>query len=234
MKKFIHNLKISVLAFLVHHANRLGSDSQFYRIKSELLLKFGQRDGYDLQEFSGRECFTCDGSGQVLPWYDGDDTECSRCNGTGYWRLPCYIVLDKFKLGKYSFHTPQNKVYSTSVPGELREGAKKTFHTYIAHTPDKRFAKASKLILFLIYNREVFWQRFLPNWLLYPAYMPHDLWKPKYMLLNLIHVLVHAFKTKGKNIPLFDALRALRNSNKTYDRLASSVQQSNSSDDLPF
>lgn len=223
-----------ILSFLLHHANRLGKDDAFYRIKRSLLLKYGKADGYDLQYISGRVCFSCDGSGEIRSWYDGEMEMCERCDGSGYYRKPFYVVLNRYRYGKYLFHSPEDRSYNKVPDDDTVARAVNRIYTYITHKPAERYAHLCKLLLFLFFNHSIFWQRALPYWFLNPAYVDFEMAKPKHIAMNIFHVLVWAIKTKGKHIPLFVSLIAIRNSKRNFVRLSKEYASSQDNDDLPF
>lgn len=142
------SLKISLLSFLLHHANRLGKDAAFYMIKNKILAQYGTHLCYDVQFIEGKKCFTCDGTGTYWDYcyQDEEDKEesCWRCDD-GWFKSPTWNILAKIQFGKYTFHQPYKRVYSKpDITIPLIEG-------YISHTPAK-FAPLAKFILFAIYK----------------------------------------------------------------------------------
>jgi len=152
------SLKISLISFLLHHANRLGKDLEFYdTIKNRILKQYGTHLCYDVQFIEGKECFTCDGTGiyEEEDFYDEDDithVECRNCIA-GWYKRPTWNILAKIQFGKYTFHQPYKKAYiKPDITIPLIEG-------YISHTPS-RFAPMAKFILFAIYNWRGFKRRY--------------------------------------------------------------------------
>jgi len=148
------SLKISVVSFLLHHANRLGKDAEFYdTIKNRILKQYGTHLCYDVQFIEGKECFSCDGTGiyeEVADGFTIDDEDailqiaCHNCYD-GWYKRPTWNILAKIQFGMYTFHQPYKRVYSKpDITIPLIEG-------YISHTPS-RFAPLAKFILFAIYN----------------------------------------------------------------------------------
>lgn len=141
------SLKITLLSFLLHHANRLGKDAEFYTIKNRILKQNGTHLCYDVQFIQGKECFSCDGTGIYKVWDDDEDIkgieECWNCYN-GWYKRPTWNILAKIQFGKYTFHQPYKRVYSKpDITVPLIEG-------YISHTPAK-FAPLAKFILFALY-----------------------------------------------------------------------------------
>ena len=95
-----------LLALLLHIANTSpplikGNKEGFYRIKDRLLKRWGIHLAYDIQHIQ-KLCFRCDGTGDDA-W--SEDVECRKCGGTGIYD-EFWVILEKWKFGKYTFHSP--------------------------------------------------------------------------------------------------------------------------------
>ena len=131
------------LGKLLHIANSyphcIGPREDFYEMKSQLLRWFGHSDGYDIQHFAGKGCFTCGGSeteqgcGIYTGYHSisGDRWQgtCNRCWGSGWHRRPRWIVLDRWNLGGFCFHTISQVHYEQPTRGVAR----RTISGFIEH-----------------------------------------------------------------------------------------------------
>ena len=153
-----------MIARLLHVANSQPfMKSEFYELKKAILERRGKSDGYDIQHFGGKICFGCDGTGE---WYhpSGDYGDiCERCGGSGYWKRPCVVVLDRFKFGRYPFHSIQKVVYDSDEIDylvELDDQYHKKINGFIRHKYYGGWkAENATLWLFLIHRRfRWFWQ----------------------------------------------------------------------------
>jgi hypothetical protein len=143
-----------ILSYLLHHANRETKAEDFYKIKDRILTKYGKVIGHDVQHIPGKICFACNGTGEPLWINDQDDEHCSRCYGDGWYKQPKWILLQRIKFGKYTFHKP---IYRTTQENNLRYEYSQLPLTvpiiegYISHTPSK-YGKKARTILFLLYD----------------------------------------------------------------------------------
>ena len=125
----------TILGKLLHIANGyphcLGDHEAFYEMKHNLLMWFGNGDGYDLQHFPGKGCFACGGtetnrgSGIYVGYHtcSGDEWQdtCNRCWGSGWYRRPRWIVLNRWRLDRFTFHTPGQIHYEEPDAGTTRK-----------------------------------------------------------------------------------------------------------------
>lgn len=162
MKNLIRKIKIKFLSRLVFLANSCSQSHAFYRIKNDLLDRFGEEVGYDVQIVGGKKCFACNGSGVYVGYYwssgeQWSDT-CNRC-WDGWYKLPTWNVLLKRRFGKYVFHTPLKRFYSKKEcaeyisnerffrpPDDHIEGY--VFHKYQKH------GEFALQVLYLVYDRQ--------------------------------------------------------------------------------
>lgn len=164
-----------MIAFLLHHANRAAKNypylNEFYAIKDRL-LKNAAHDGYDIQHIRGKRCHSCDGTGvhekySMYPPYKVYDTEgCWRCNGTGYYKHPQWICLQRVKFGGYIFHRPLKREYSVRNPWKedvmgWEVSSRPVIEGYIKHRASW-FGVWALLILFFIHDPSAF-QRMKAN-----------------------------------------------------------------------
>lgn len=70
----------------------------FYKLKNELLLKYGHEADYDLQHVV-KKCYTCGGSG----WYN-EVNRCHNCDNGVYSRKD--VILKRWILNGAIFHQP--------------------------------------------------------------------------------------------------------------------------------
>lgn len=119
-------MKKRILSFLLHHANRSVKDfafgqytGDFYRVKDAILRKHGKVVGYDIQHIEGKKCYKCHGTGKYDRWdqygiYDPD--WCWGCNGSGWYKDPQWICLQRLQFGRYIFHKPLRREIGVKNP----------------------------------------------------------------------------------------------------------------------
>ena len=148
-----------MIGWLLHKANRdvpLLYKDRFYRIKHQILIKYGTKIGQEIQHIK-KECWACDGSGIFkCEWKEPES--CWSCRGTGVYE-EFWSRLDKYKLGNWYFHNPIERLYKYEP---LFEGeALPIIEGYIRHVkPKYRIGTECALWLFLFYDRETFWKFF--------------------------------------------------------------------------
>jgi hypothetical protein len=116
---------LTLLGFVLHVGNSgpgLFRKDAFYKVKDQILQRWGEPDGTDLQHIS-KVCFTCDGSGSY--YRKGD---CRKCYGTGKFE-EFWTLLQRYKLGGYSFHKPLSRTGLWAKPPTQ----KVTIEGYITH-----------------------------------------------------------------------------------------------------
>jgi hypothetical protein len=107
-----------ILGKLLHVAN---SDppserelkSRFYAVKQRILLRFGELRGHDQQYIEGKYCFSCEGTGGLYT-----DGGCYRCDGSGWWKPPVVVRLERWRLDRFTFHRPIARVCRKKKTGE--------------------------------------------------------------------------------------------------------------------
>lgn len=111
------------LARLLHYANAeppREMKPEFYALKKRLLERYADPVGFDVQHIEGKRCWTCGGTGVYVGYhtYSGDEWEdtCNRCWGTGWFKDPVWIVLNKFQWHGFKFHIPGERKYKRPDP----------------------------------------------------------------------------------------------------------------------
>lgn len=147
-----------ILPTLLHYANRASRDERFYAIKTKILQKYAQADGSDIQYIHGKSCYSCGGTG-VYKRYDNygqpDHDACWNCYN-GWYKRPKWVVLRRYKFGKYIFHQPVSTHYSQeSIPPEMKI-AHGIIDGYVEHKYSK-WSKTCRMILFWMYDFKYWW-----------------------------------------------------------------------------
>jgi hypothetical protein len=119
-------------------ANKEGNDEYFYKVKNEILCKYGSIKEYDIQFIDGKKCLSCNGTGIY-----SKTKNCFYCVN-GWYKAPCWNLLQKIKFGKYSFYKPIERFYTKpSVEAKIIG--------YIKNEK-KPYGFIAKTILFLLYE----------------------------------------------------------------------------------
>lgn len=109
-----------ILGVWLFHANRhLGYQKEkeaFYQLKTKLLNRFGIRDGYDMQLLPPVRCRRCRGTGRVYEEDEQEVIDCEDCDGTGNYHDTAYVVLNRFRLGRFVFHQPFARYRRHTLP----------------------------------------------------------------------------------------------------------------------
>ncbi len=147
-----------LLGLILHHANRrppILYKTEFYALKTKLLLKRGIRTGTSFQHIK-KECFRCD-HGIYHSRYWASYEPCWVCSGTGVYE-EFWTELANYRLGRYSFHIPIERYYrQPDFNTEPIEG-------YIRHTaPKYYFANECCYWLFLLFDRPTFVKSFIKS-----------------------------------------------------------------------
>ena len=82
----------------------------FYKLKNEMLEKYGHACDYDLQVIK-KECYTCGGSGMY-----SETARCHNCDN-GIYAIRKY-VLKRYLLNGAIFHRPLGSLSSANVTGQ--------------------------------------------------------------------------------------------------------------------
>lgn len=147
-----------ILGLLLHYANRRPSilyKTEFYALKTKLLLKRGIRTGTSFQHIK-KECFRCD-HGMYYSHYWATYERCWDCCGTGVYE-EFWTELANYRLGKYSFHIPIARYY---MPPDFNT---EPIEGYIRHTAPKYYiANECCYWLFLLYDRPTFVKFFIKS-----------------------------------------------------------------------
>lgn len=134
----IRFIKIFILSRFLFHANRyyfggVREKTVFYSIKNELLERFGEKIGQDLQFIEGKECWSCEGTGlfRKHTWHGSWWESCWHCTN-GMYKRAFWSLLECVKFGSFVFHRPVRRIYD---PVELLpiQHIPTRFHGYISH-----------------------------------------------------------------------------------------------------
>ena len=174
-------LKIRILSWLLHRANRQTKCKEFYRIKDKILSRYGTFIGYDVQFIEGKKCYSCHGTGIFRGYneYSGNSFSdiCWNCDN-GWYKRPVWNILSRIRFGQYIFHRPFDRAYKKpEVSSPIIQG-------YIEHTP-ARYGALALHILFLIYERgylKRYWNTAGFGWRVY-------WWLPRNWINNIIHLI---------------------------------------------
>lgn len=148
-----------MIAKILHVCNTapdcFGSKEDFYALKSRLLGRYGAPDGYDVQKISGKECWSCNGTG-VFTHMSGTRDTCFKCYGSGWHKHPVWVTLKRYRWGRYVFHTPEDRSYKEPQPDVTN------IHGYIRH-PHYSWRKTrwAAIALALLCERKFFWPLFV-------------------------------------------------------------------------
>ena len=183
------NLILSVLSWLLHHANQNGKDEHFYKIKNMILARYGKHICYEVQFIEGKKCLSCKGTGLYQKYsYERSfyKETCWGCYGTGWYKKPCWNILALVSFGKYEFHQPFMRVYRNPYPTPNLNI--KTFTGYVERHPT-RLTGFAVTVLFLIYEKG-----YLKRW-----YKSAGIgwrlhwWKPSNWIHNFFHIIRFGF-----------------------------------------
>jgi len=142
---------------LLHIANSYPNavdKERFYAMKERILKRYGEPDGSDVQHIPGKECWSCGGTGVL--WEPGG---CYKCMGDGWFKRPVWIVLNRFRLGRFTFHVPRERSYEEPIPNVTR------ITGYVTH-PDYGYRKTewACIALGLIFDRSLGWKGLCEKW----------------------------------------------------------------------
>ena len=176
-----NKLKIHILAWLLHRANRQTKSEEYYRVKDIILRAHGTTIGYDVQFIEGKKCFSCHGTGIYQGYnYYTDESFSDLCwhYHNGWYKRPAWNILSRIRLGKHIFHKPFERAYKKpTISQPIIQG-------YIEHTP-ARYGALALHILFLIYEKgylKRYWNTAGIGWRLH-------WWLPRNWINNIIHLI---------------------------------------------
>lgn len=211
----IQRVKKSVLAVLLFHANSIGDAQWFFDIKGFILKSFGQFDGRVVQFIAGVSCWSCDGTGK---W--SETKRCSKCLD-GYYKLPLWIIHDRYRMGPYSFLVPIERCTSRYAWFDERE----IFSGYVKHVATK-YAPICLMLLRILFrsSRRRYFKNLGKQW----YHFPHGL-----MYLDNI---VHVFRYGWKSVPARRLILSIQQSStRIFPRDSRRASSNATSDgDLPF
>jgi hypothetical protein len=222
----IYHLKILILSWLLHHANRLGRNEYFYTIKNQILKRYGKHQGYDVQFIEGKKCHSCDGTG-IYEWEDWEDNTwtaepCYKCHN-GWFKRPTWNILARVNFGNHTFHQPYQRVYEApTISNPIIEG-------YIDHIKS-RYSYFAATILFLIYEKgylKRWYKESGTGWFL-------SWWLPKNIPSNIVHLIKHGRRSlpiRKVQQKIHERIMHIKNKLKIAKR---KINTNFSEDDLPF
>ena len=238
----INALKIKILSTLLHHANRECSTVAFYRIKNDLLDKYGRSCGYDVQHIPGKKCHSCGGTGIYTGYYWSSGEQwhdtCNRCFG-GWYKSPQWNTLAKIKFGRFVFHSPRERFYSEERALEWiaeRSGGTNQFglitkqngiiEGYVSHNRAK-YGEEAALLLFLIYDRKN-----IPFGFGYGLGWRSRWYLPQAWMNNILHL----FNYRMRAIPIIDMREKLHKifGKKEKEDLSIFTGKITDEDSIPF
>ncbi len=135
---------LRLLAWFLHHANAAQPEDcreAFYRIKDRILSAYGTPDGRDVQHIR-KAC-----------WGDRGEPcneECCRCGGTGIFQEK-WVVLQRYRLDRYTFHRPVETYFSRQP-----DGVEATIEGLIRHHAFPELAREAIGVLLWRYDPEAF------------------------------------------------------------------------------
>lgn len=173
------NLILSILSWLLHHANQNGKDEHFYKIKNRILAKYGKHICYEVQFIEGKKCNSCHGTGTFRCGWKLPGM-CWSCYGSGWYKKPCWNILALVRFGKYEFHQPFLRVY------EDPQSKCKTFAGYVERHPTNLTGFAIT-VLFLIYEKGYLKRWYKSAGIGWRSYW----WQPRNWMNNIVHILKH-------------------------------------------
>lgn len=171
-----------MIAFILHHANRAIKDfcwgqftGDFYRVKDAILKKHGKAVGYDVQHIEGKRCRSCGGKGYhpkyswYYPYNVYDHATCYHCDGSGWYKDPQWICLERITFGHYIFHRPLKREYGVKNPFTEESLGWQVSDTpvitgYIEHSPAWIGKYAIALIMFGTPDFKLICKRILKEW----------------------------------------------------------------------
>jgi hypothetical protein len=199
MKSYF-NILGKVLFIANSNPGALACKSYFYTVKNKILLKYGEKIGFDLQHIEGKKCYACGGSGTYVGYYWDTGTEwiddCNKCFG-GWYKAPCTYKLDKYRLGKNIFHMPVKTYFFNE--GAPEEGKLSDIKGYINHYNEITGKQSREAILWLIllFN----FPQFKYFWKSAHLYFCYDHSKYPLTRLFILKAKWPDFKHSVKNIP---------------------------------
>lgn len=136
---------------------------EFYAVKDRILRRWGRRDperSHDWQ-YLERECWTCEGTGR----YEDTGRMCRKCGGTGVYEA-VWVKLERWRLGRYSFHRPVDRRHSRpEEPCVILKGR-------IPHADTGLAGAEAGLWLMLAFAPRQWWRQMLGSCHCYPKAWP--------------------------------------------------------------
>lgn len=211
-------LKITILSWLLHHANKYDKSEHFYLLKRSLLKKYGGLVGYDVQEIEGKKCFTCNGTGIYIGYLGRayQDT-CRNCYG-GWYKRPEWNTLQLYKFGKYLFHVPHERLYYKPAI----TSSTKIINGYISHNRSY-WSHFARVMIFMLLDFKGYGKRWWFN--LGAGWCCNTFNSPRTFINNVCHILRNGYSA----IP-FSRWRQIQRAKYKNQVLCSDLNEN----DLPF
>ena len=142
---------IGKLLYLANSRPPSGKDrkERFYAMKQRICERFGTPDGFDVQHFAGKRCFSCYGTGIYRSEYSDYQNYCYKCNGSGWFKRERWVVLKRWRIGQRIFHQPDGVSYEAPNP-PLR-----TIEGFIEHAYHGFWHEEAAMLLALMFDREL-------------------------------------------------------------------------------
>ncbi len=206
-------LKIQILSWILHRANREFCNEYFYKIKNKILIKYGKHLGYDVQFIEGKKCYSCGGTGIHHNYYHNEWQQdvCYHCFN-GWYKDPVWNILSRVEFGKYIFHQPYQRAYKKpEISTNIIDG-------YISHTKIK-YGATCQFVLFLLYEKGYLKRYYKETGIGWRTY-----W---YYPQNWIPCIIHIIKHGTNSYPIRKIKERLVNNSRTKVFYTDT-------DDLPF
>lgn len=214
------------LSVFLHLANREGKDEHFYKIKNKILKRYASHIGYDVQYIEGKGCFTCGGTGiyKRYSYQFGmkgfEEVPCYNCDN-GWYKKPCWNILERVKFGDFIFHQPSRRTYEKpDITAQI--------YGYINHEKSK-YGWFAKSVLFVLFEKG-YLKRYYKNvigWRVCWYY-------PKNWLFTICHFMkygIRSYPIRDYGLKLGIKWEQFKSKFKKEDEYVSAQM---SEDDLPF
>ncbi len=180
-----------LIGYLMFLANGEGLREQWYPLKQKLCDRYGVNNGYDIQYIEGKRCFSCEGTGVYAKFthYTGIKRElCYRCDN-GWYKKPCYVLLERIKVGNYAFHKPIKSYSSIKNVVLMDIPLTVTINGYISHNK-KKYGWLAFSVLYILYDFKGYRKYVKTLGLGWKV----SWWLPKNWLYNIMHIRNKGFE----------------------------------------
>lgn len=190
----------------------------FYRLKNEILQKYGHEADYDLQIIK-KQCYFCNGTGKFKLAGKLPET-CWSCNGSGIYQTK-KVVLKRWLLNGEVFHNPVGDLYFGDDNLKIFDGYEDGYPKFryekfrgkivnqiegvIKHEPVKLNITWAFYYLLWNYKREYFFKLITKDVNYYQTWIKQKL-KKMLNLSNPLKVFADFFKVKKQQLEPIDDL----------------------------